>query len=239
MPVCRIESLPDGSVLRIHQGLEYPDGRADTKYWSALPAGTDGRVVEVNEWNAPEAKGSPVSRPVPPLSVARLTAALRSRAWDPVVADLPPAGERRSAASPGPSRTVPSSAWVADVAGSLMPPGLIGVPAGQGTDGRVGLTVKGGVNSGLPEVLVEDHTADLAGYGGRYRAAQVRDGNRVLVSGGTGSQVRWRVDVLRSDGRRVLLEAHVGSGPELRQGQAMLDAEQLIAMAVAPGWKAG
>ncbi|MGW4651486.1 hypothetical protein [Kitasatospora sp. NPDC004289] len=237
--VCRIETLPDGSVLRIHQGLEYPDGREDTKFWSALLAGKDGRVVEIDEWNAPESKGAPVSRPTPPLSVAQLTAALQSRAWDPVVADLPTAGERRSAASASPGQTVLPSAWAAAVAGSLMPPGLIGVPAGQGTDGRARLTVKGSENSGLLDVLVEDHRADLPGYGDRYRAAEVRDGHRVLVSSGSGSAPRWRVDVLRPDGRRVLLEAYAGSGPELREGQALLDAEQLITIAVAPGWATG
>ncbi|MGW2401859.1 hypothetical protein ACWCYY_35420 [Kitasatospora sp. NPDC001664] len=237
--VCRIETLPDGSVLRIHQGLEYPDGREDTKFWSALLAGKDGRVVEIDEWNAPESKGAPVSRPTPPLSVAQLTAALQSRAWDPVVADLPTAGERRSAASASPGQAVLPSAWAAAVAGSLMPPGLIGVPAGHGADGRARLTVKGGENSGLLDVLVEDHRADLPGYGDRYRAAEVRDGHRVLVSSGSGSAPRWRVDVLRPDGRRVLLEAYAGSGPELHEGQALLDAEQLITIAVAPGWATG
>ncbi|MFJ8044063.1 hypothetical protein ACIRBX_26535 [Kitasatospora sp. NPDC096147] len=238
--VCRVETLADGSLLRVHQGLEYPDGREKTKYWSAVLAGKDGRLVRIDEWNAPVSKGVPVSRPAPPLTVAQLTAALRSGAWDPVLADLPVVGRGPGGGATATAKggvTVLPHAMVSSVASGLMPPGLIAVPSAPTGEPLARLTVKGAESSGLLEVTVEDHRADLATYVERYRGGELRsDGSRVLVTVGSGAAPRWVVDLLRADGRRVLMAAYAATGPEVRPGEAMLTSDQLLAIGDASSW---
>jgi hypothetical protein len=77
-----------GGTLTLLKTYEYPDHRADTKEWLAEFQTKDGAFVTVSEWNAAAEKGAPVSRPEPPLSVARLGAIATSGTWDRVIGAL-------------------------------------------------------------------------------------------------------------------------------------------------------
>lgn len=75
---CQI--LPDGTVLFVYQGSEYParpQNPGATK-WSVTATRGDGISVEISEWNAPTEKGTQASRPEPPLTIPELTSIARN-----------------------------------------------------------------------------------------------------------------------------------------------------------------
>ncbi|SHM33429.1 hypothetical protein [Actinacidiphila paucisporea] len=78
-----------GGTLALFKGYEYPDHRSDVKEWMATFVTSDDAQIQLSQWNAPEEKGAPVSRPTPPLTVAQMTAMVTSAKWKPVLAGLP------------------------------------------------------------------------------------------------------------------------------------------------------
>lgn len=86
---CSSKTLADGSRLLLLQGYEYPDKRADTKWWHAYVVTPEGYTVDASEWNAPAEKGEPVSRDEPPLSTGQLKALVTSNEWRPILRALP------------------------------------------------------------------------------------------------------------------------------------------------------
>ncbi|MER5865171.1 hypothetical protein [Kitasatospora sp. NPDC002040] len=230
---CRTSTLADGSVLTVFQGLEFPDGRADTKLWSAVLSGPDGRLIELTEWNAPASKGEPVSRPAPPLTADQLTAAVTSRAWDPIVAVLPPARGEVSASR------LPSGQIVL-IASKLLPAGLVPAHADPGGSGEAHFTVDDGAGASLVEIGLQ-HWPDP----GTLREQDRPPGWRTLADGswlweteeGTNPRHR-RVEAVRRDGIRVVVSAYnSGAVTELATRQApVLTVEQMRAIALSPAW---
>jgi hypothetical protein len=86
MDSCTATTLPDGSQLVLAQGYEYPDHRATTKEWWASLNRPDGGSIFFNEWNSPQEKGAPDSRPNPPITLDQAKAIVTDKAWDKVVA---------------------------------------------------------------------------------------------------------------------------------------------------------
>lgn len=75
---CQI--LPDGTVLFVYQGSEYParpQNPGATKWMVTVTRG-DGVSVEISEWNAPTEKGTHASRAEPPLTIPELTRIARN-----------------------------------------------------------------------------------------------------------------------------------------------------------------
>ncbi|MYS23339.1 hypothetical protein GA0115240_15228 [Streptomyces sp. DvalAA-14] len=78
-----------GGDVTVLKGYEYPDHRADTKDWVASYPRPNGAVVEISEWNAPQEKDAPVTRPTPPLSAKQLASIVTSPRWQRVIDALP------------------------------------------------------------------------------------------------------------------------------------------------------
>ena len=47
-----------------------------------------GAVVELSEWNSPQEKDAPITRPEPPLDAGQITAIVTSGHWQQVIAAL-------------------------------------------------------------------------------------------------------------------------------------------------------
>lgn len=78
-----------GGTLMIYKGFEYPDHRVETKDWSAVFVTASGAQVGVSEWNSPQEKDAPITRPEPPLTAVQLTAVVTAPAWRKVIDALP------------------------------------------------------------------------------------------------------------------------------------------------------
>ncbi|WUH92946.1 hypothetical protein OG900_24425 [Streptomyces sp. NBC_00433] len=85
---CSLTHVHGGS-LTLFKGYEYPDRRTDVKEWVATFVTPNGAQIQLSQWNSRQEKGSPVSRPTPPLSLAQMTAVVTSGKWKPVLAGLP------------------------------------------------------------------------------------------------------------------------------------------------------
>ncbi|MEU6339485.1 hypothetical protein ABZ883_00805 [Streptomyces sp. NPDC046977] len=81
---CTRTELGDGLVLTVFQGWEFSDGREGPKEWRAVLTTPRGGQIGASEWNAAAEKGSPQTRPDPPLTPAQLGALVRSPSWDKV-----------------------------------------------------------------------------------------------------------------------------------------------------------
>ncbi|KQV16627.1 hypothetical protein [Kitasatospora sp. Root107] len=236
---CHTSTLADGSVLTLFQGLEYPNGQADTKRWSATLSGKDGRLIEISEWNAAEDKGAPTTRPTPPLTTGQLSAVATARAWDSIVAELPVVGGQAV-----PRAEFPAEQIVATAA-KLLPAGLTPADANTDMDGYANFTVKDAKGASLVEINVQDWRRDLAQpsgsvISGQYANGQaLADGSRVVESQEGKNPGRWIVEVLRADGLRVVVAAYNSGG--LQQAATrqtpVLTTEQLRAIALSPEWK--
>ncbi|MFE4517143.1 hypothetical protein ACFRMQ_23455 [Kitasatospora sp. NPDC056783] len=224
---CTDTVLADGSKLLLFQGYEYADGRADTKEWLATLTGPDGRSVSVSEWNSPQEKGAPDSRPNPPLTPDQLKAVVTDKSWDRVVAAIPYEGVDTDAVDPGLS--------LADREAVLT--GLL--PQGVTVTGRFGnplmatFELAQGQATGSLVVRVENlaQGGDLLTERSFKEADSLPDGSRITVGGSPdGKDKPFTVNVLRPDGTSVL--AYQVSG-----GRPLLTPEQVKAIAVSPAWK--
>ncbi|MFJ9520970.1 hypothetical protein ACIRPK_22285 [Kitasatospora sp. NPDC101801] len=231
---CETSTLADGSVLTLFQGPEYPDGRLDTKRWAATLSGRDGRLVELSEWNSSASKGSPSTRPTPPLTPAQLTSAVTSHVWDAVLADLPvtEAQQTRPAAFP--------TAEIVATAARLLPRGLTPATVGASEDGYAGFTVDDGKGASLVEINVQDWSRSITTISGRYSTGEtLPDGTRLLTSQEGSDPGHWTVEALRPNGLRVVVSVYNSAGlhqPASRTTRA-LTTEQLKAIATSPEWK--
>lgn len=220
---CRTSTLADGSALTLFQGLEYPNGEADTKRWSATLSGKDGRLITITEWNAPQDKGAPTTRPAPPLTTDQLTAAATSRAWDAILAELPVARGQ------WPKRPDSfSGGQIVATAARLLPAGLTPADANTDSTGYATFTVKDGKGASLVEINVQD-----------WRRQPLPDVTQVLEEQEGRNPGRWTVEVLRPDGLRVVVSAYNSGGRQqaATRQSPVLTTEQLKAIAVSPEWK--
>ncbi|MGH1551843.1 hypothetical protein ACRAWF_05830 [Streptomyces sp. L7] len=236
---CRTSRLADGSVVMVLQGYEYPDRRVDTKLWSAELVTPQGQHVSVSEWNAAAEKDSPITRPQPPLSPARLTKFVASEAWRKVIDAIP---EQTPPAAPAPSDTA-FGAPVAPTLKSLLPKGLT-VSDSSGDDTGFGyLVVDDGKGKSLVQVNVQANMSDVEGDLFGSDAEVLSDGTKVATHQGPGEKggsgvVMWTVDTIRTDGTRVVISAFNSGAqdtPSTRTAPA-LTMKQLRAIALSPDW---
>lgn len=248
---CDRSVLADGSVLVLLKGYEYPDRRVDTKNWRATLTTRDGHVIDAMEWNSTAEKGAPDSRPDPPLTAAQLTALVNVSLWKPVFDALGPVkapagpapGASTAPATTAVGHTVPGPAISAVLRG-LIPAGMRRGDADD-SEGFAQLTVDDGHGRTLIEVNVEHWAPEapdtLAFFSG---AETLADGTRLLVSqgpaekGGSGT-VHWTAQILRPNGRRIVLAELNASGyqqPATRSAP-VFTIDRLRAMVLSPDWK--
>ncbi|WP_225845521.1 hypothetical protein [Streptomyces sp. HPF1205] len=92
-------------TLQIFKGYEYPDHRVATKEWVARFRTSSGAVVELDEWNSPQEKDAPITRPEPPLNSAQITGIVTNPRWQWVIDALPAPKKWRNPGAPGKSVT--------------------------------------------------------------------------------------------------------------------------------------
>ncbi|MGW3100850.1 hypothetical protein [Streptomyces sp. NPDC001100] len=237
---CRTSRLADGSVVMVLQGYEYPDRRVDTKLWSAELVTPQGQHVSVSEWNAAAEKDSPITRPQPPLSPARLTKLVASEAWRRAIDAIP---EQTPTATPAPGDTA-FGAPVAPTLRSLLPKGLT-VSDSSGDDTGFGyLVVDDGKGKSFVQVNVQANMSDAEGDLFGSDAEVLSDGTKVAEHQGPGEKggsgvVMWTVDTIRTDGTRVVISAFNSGAqdtPSTRKTPA-LTMKQLRAIALSPKWR--
>ncbi|MCK7621781.1 hypothetical protein MUU72_01325 [Streptomyces sp. RS10V-4] len=240
---CAAERLADGSILRVFQGYEYPDRRADTKRWTADLVTPAGQSISVQEWNAAAEKGAPDSRTEPPLSPAQLKTLVTAPEWRRLAEALP-AGLRKRAERPAPLKDGAGARLAATLTG-LLPKGLTVV--GKSDDVRdpefTYVVVDDGKGRSLVQINVQPDMRDAAGDLFRSGTETLADGTRIAVHQGPGEKggdgvVRWTVDTMRADGKRVVISAFnapTQSGAATRPTPA-LTLRQLRTIALAPSW---
>lgn len=206
---CHTSTLGDGSRLMIFQGYEYPDRRADTKYWYAQLLTPTGRQVNVSEWNAAAEKGSPVTRPEPPLSPAGLKRVATAAVWRKASEGLP---KPRDTSDPTTTwRTPADGEAVLDTLVSLLPADVTVASRGDDDQEYAWVIVDDGEGRSLVQINVQPNMGDVEGqlFGG---AETLPDGTEVVTKkapgekGGSGVEM-WTADTIRPDGLRVVVSA--------------------------------
>ncbi|MFD8707205.1 hypothetical protein ACFV1W_32230 [Kitasatospora sp. NPDC059648] len=228
LDACSVTTLADGSKLYLSEGYEYPDHRADTKEWMASLTGPDGREITLSEWNSPQEKGAPDSRPNPPLTLDQLKAIVTDKSWDRIVAAVKPDGVDYAAQSTGLSLQdrqatlaglLPAGVTVTKIDGNEV---FANVQLSQaGTGGSLVLRVQK-----LVQQSGDKSTEKL------FEGATVLpDGGRLKLYGPGTSDAKAMpmADVLRGD-----LRVQVAQGPT---GKPLLSLDQLKAIATSTAWK--
>ncbi|CQR62162.1 hypothetical protein [Streptomyces leeuwenhoekii] len=240
---CTSSRLPDGSLLMLFQGYEYPDRRVDTKWWNAELVTPEGRHVSVSEWNAPAQKGAEISREEPPLSPERLKEVATAPVWHEVVDAIP---ERAaSAPTPGAASRAPGQDVGRTLAG-LLPEGVKVVARGGQESEFAYVVVDDGKGASLVQINVQHGMSDVADelYGS---GETLPDGTRVATRQGPGDDrvpgvLMWTVDTLRpgADGFRVVVSAFNNGAAHAAptRDEPALGMEQLRRIALSPEWDA-
>ena len=239
---CGTTRLPDGSVVMVLQGYEYPDRRVDTKWWSAELVTPQGQHVSVSEWNAAAEKDAPVSRAEPPLSAAQLRKLAAAGAWRDAIDAMPP-DTNKPAPQPSATETAGSVA-VAPTLRSLLPKGVFKVSDDSGDDSGFGyLVLDDGKGKSLVQVNVQADMKDAEGDLFGSDAEVLADGTKVALhqvpseKGGTGA-VMWTVDTMRTDGRRVVISELNSGAPhdDATRKTPALTMKRLREIALSPKW---
>jgi hypothetical protein len=243
---CRTEKLPDGSVLTVYQGYEYPDRRAETKSWGAELVTSAGQRVSVQEWNSPAQKGQPVSRPEPPLSPAQLEKLASAPQWRAVIDAIP---ERAGKPTPSQAATAPppapSGKAIQRTLAGLLPKGLKVVERGGQETEFAYLVVDDGKGASYVQINVQPDMSDVADQLYGPGSETLADGTRVATRQGPGEKggegvVMWTVDTMRQGGERVVVSAF-NSGSQDRAAtrpEPALTIGQLRQIALSPKWAA-
>ncbi|NUP18969.1 MAG: hypothetical protein HOZ81_23340 [Streptomyces sp.] len=243
---CVSTLLPDGSLLKLFQGYEYPDRRVDTKRWTADLVTPAGQHVSVSEWNAAAEKGAPISRSEPPLSTAQLKELVTAKVWRGYVDSIPPntggTGDPAESDPPGSPGTVeePSYTEILDTLVPLLPKGAKVVD--RGTDYSY-LVIDDGKGRSLVEIDVQHGMGDVADELFGDDAETLPDGTLVTDRKDAGDKdvpgcVRRTVDTLRTDGFRIAVSSYNADGPHAAPSRATpaLTVKQLREIALSPEW---
>ncbi|MFI8484518.1 hypothetical protein [Streptomyces rubrogriseus] len=241
---CSSDRLPDGSLLRLYQGYEYPDMRVDTKLWTADLVTAEGQHVSVSEWNSPAEKGAPVSRDEPPLSTERLRELVTAGVWREVVDAIPKSPKPSRSAAPRTEQPAASGKSVGDTLAALLPEKLDVVAHGGQESEYAYVVVDDGRGRSLVQINVQYGMADVAGQ--LYADGEtLPDGTRVATRQGPGEKagsgvVMWTVDTLRPGpaGFRVVISAfNTGDQNEDATRDApAVSMEQLREIALSEEW---
>jgi hypothetical protein len=239
---CVVTRLPDGSALKIFQGYEYPDRRADTKLWTADLVTLKGQHVSVSEWNAAAEKGAPVSRAEPPLSPGRLKTLATAGAWLGVV-DAIPVDPRAPTAAPAQPSGI-DGRTVASTLVSLLPKGVKVVAKSGPDSGYAYAVVDDGKGRSLVQINVQPSMSDVEHQLFGAGTETLADGTKVITreepgkKGGAGV-VMWTADTIRTDGFRVVVSAF-NSGSQVTAATRTtpaLTTKQLRAIALSAKWR--
>ncbi|MFF6969145.1 hypothetical protein ACFY9G_37970 [Streptomyces anthocyanicus] len=241
---CSSDRLPDGSLLKLYQGYEYPDLRVDTKRWTADLVTAEGQHVSVSEWNSPAEKGAPVSREEPPLSTERLRELVTAGVWREVVDAVPKSRKPPRSAAPRTERPEVSGKSVGDTLAALLPRKLDVVSRGGQESEYAYVVVDDGRGRSLVQINVQHGMADVAGQ--LYADGEtLPDGTRVATRQGPGEKagsgvVMWTVDTLRPgpEGFRVVISAfNTGDqNKDTTRDAPALTVEQLRTIALSGEW---
>ncbi|MFV0133937.1 hypothetical protein ACLGIH_11975 [Streptomyces sp. HMX87] len=238
---CTTSRLPDGSVLMLFQGYEYPDRRVDTKRWAAELVTAEGGHVSMSEWNAPAEKGEPVSRPEPPLSREQLKEVVTAEVWRTVV-DALPEPPKPSATTSAPPQAPGTS--VGETLAGLLPEDVKVVGEGGQESGYAYVVVDDGKGRSLVQVNVQHGMDDVADqlYGS---GETLPDGTRVATRQGAGDDrvagvLMWTVDTMRpgAGGFRVVISAFNNGAAHAEPSRATpaLTMKELREIALSPEW---
>jgi hypothetical protein len=237
---CAVTRLADGSVLKIVQGYEYPDRRADTKLWTADLVTPKGQHVGVSEWNAPAEKGAAVSRAEPPLSTARLKTLATAGVWLDVVDAIPVDPRAPTAASSQPEGI--DGGAVTSTLVSLLPKGVKVVAKSGPDSGYAYVVLDDGKGRSLVQINVQPDMSDVKDQLFGTGAETLADGTKVVTHkkpGEKGGVVMWTADTIRTNGFRVVVSAF-NSGSQATAATRTapaLTTKQLRAIALSAKWR--
>ncbi|GAA3977948.1 hypothetical protein GCM10022384_29620 [Streptomyces marokkonensis] len=242
---CDSSRLPDGSLLKLFQGYEYPDRRVDTKLWSADLVTSKGHHVSLSEWNSPAQKGAPISREDPPLSTAQLKEVVTADVWRRAVDAIPVEPKPSGSATPEYTPPEASGEGISSILAGLLPEKLDVISKGGQDTGFSYVVVDDGSGGSLVQVNVQHGMDDVAGqlYGS---GETLPDGTRVAVRQGPGDDrvpgvLMWTVDTLRpgDDGFRVVIGAFNNDAAHARptRENPALTIDQLREIALSPEWE--
>ncbi|MBO1417173.1 hypothetical protein [Streptomyces sp. FH025] len=224
---CSVTTLADGSKLFLMQGYEYPDHRADTKDWIAVLNGPDGREINLSEWNSPQEKGAPDSRPNPPLTPDQLKAIVTDKSWDRIVAALQYDGVDRAAQDTGLSLQDRQA-----ILAGLLPAGVT-ITGIDGDEVIANVRIAQGGATGLVFLRVQKLVLEPGDQTEKMfqDATVLPDGGKLMVYGPGTAHTKGQpaADVLRGD-----LRVYVSLDPN---GKQLLTLDQLKAIATSPAWK--
>ncbi|MFC9287581.1 hypothetical protein [Streptomyces sp. NPDC057052] len=243
---CVTQNLPDGSVVTLIQGYEYPDRRENTKAWSADLVTPAGQRVSVSEWNAAAEKGEPVSRSEPPLSMAQLKTLVTAKEWRRVADALPEpaAAPTASGSSSAPDTTGLGGRRILAVLTGSLPDGVQVVSSDHDDTEFAYAVVDDGKGRSYVQVNMQRGMSDAAGELYGSGAETLADGTRVATRQGPGEKggegvVMWTVDTMRADGRRVVVSAF-NSGSQTTaatRSEPALTMDRLREIALSPQWE--
>ncbi|MFF4524441.1 hypothetical protein [Streptomyces bluensis] len=209
---CSTSRLPDGSLLMLFQGYEYPDRRVDTKRWNAELVTPEGHHVSLNEWNAEAEKDAPVTRPDPPLSTEQLKKVVTAMDWRTAVAAVPEKPEDpKEPPTPAEPPAADGQAIQKTLIGLL--PKDVKVVSKGGQEGEYGfVVVDDGKGATFVQINVQPGMSDVESELFGPDAEVLPDGTKVTTRQGQGDDkgtglVMWTVDTIRTDGLRVVVSA--------------------------------
>lgn len=245
---CSSTRLPDGSLLRLFQGYEYPDRRVDTKLWTADLVTPEGQQVSLSEWNAEAQKGAPVTRTDPPLSPEQLKKVVTDEAWLTAV-DTIPEDSGAGTSEPEPPAGA-GGAVIRSTLTGLLPEDVEVVSEGDDeSDEYAFVVVDDGDGATFVQINVQPHL--LEGPDGELVEDQLYgadaevlpDGTKLTTQQGPETDkgtglLMWTVDALRPDGLRVVVSAFNSGGqrmPATRETPA-LGMDDLRKIALSEEW---
>ncbi|MFE7275439.1 hypothetical protein [Streptomyces sp. NPDC057623] len=206
---CDSTRLPDGSLLTLFQGYEYPDRRVDTKRWSADLVTPTGQHVSVSEWNAAAEKDAPISRSEPPLSASQLKELVSAQVWRGYVDSMAEDPDKPTATA---TPNAPVEPTVEAILGTLVPLLPKDAEVVEKGDDYSYVVLDDGKGRGYVQIDVQHGMGDVADELFGDDAETLPDGTKVAFreSGGdkgVDGAVMWTVDTLRPDGFRVVISA--------------------------------
>ncbi|MFI9275710.1 hypothetical protein ACIGXM_34145 [Kitasatospora sp. NPDC052896] len=247
--VCTRTVRADGSILVIDKSAPTPAN--PVKNWSAVYTGTDGRQVQLDEYNS-RTGTPPVTGADPALSAEQLTAVVTSRSWDRLVTTA------RPVSAPASGQASPKAPRPADIladADRLLPAGVQhdNGSTPQISAGEAHLTVTAAGRTSVLVITVDPRLDQGAGdprrafEGGVQPGQQLTraaNGSSVITSttaattGSGGPATRWTVEVMLPDGTGVTIDETNGSnGYDIREGAPALTIDQLTAIATNLSWQ--